>query len=696
MSANNNENIAKSNSAVPVSDIKGGYKQEEILRLADTEQIRTPERRRHKYKNKSLAAADKRRDELTQIMLARGSASGWSDTPNYSDPDRPFMPTDPTDKQRTDYEHSIWGRARFDKTAKSNPRIKEMLERVDRSTALIKAKCGISHDAPLRKKPPLDEHGFSFPRIFVFFDHEVSRARRVCGAELYEKGIDGDDGESSFVAAPPPPAGDPDSWEHEEEFAEELLNAIGRRIVICWADRDVAYMDQLLADYAPTDSKTRLFPLSLATFMGLPVHNHSFPECVDLRGVNMQACKARAPDAQRASAMAELFDTFVNTLTVKGESSESTTVSRGDLLNQALDECLLINDRAECARRMWELVGEKDLPKPSVSICQELVKARGNGTLTQMSSVARLWLDVYLDRKPDKVCIFGHEGFLRPNQAFDCDVALKDIPLWVKRNMNKTDQAALDELRSSFPHFASLIDAVAPYSCIGLPPRPAMAYGEPGTGKSAFFAALAKVLGVPCMRIDAGTISAGFLLSGSSTSWDKSSTGEFWNILTRCGSASPLIFIDEIDDRRFPVIPALLAALEPSTAGCFTDEHAGLGVDLSRVIWMAAANDLDAVPPPLLSRFAVIKINAPCGEQARAVCLSVTRDRVEWFHEESGVKMEFSDEAVRTLSSMVPRDMRKEAERALAIALNRGSSVVEIQDINKPPVEEKRRIGFAA
>jgi hypothetical protein len=45
---------------------------------------------------------------------------------------------------------------------------------------------------------------------------------------------------------------------------------------------------------------------------------------------------------------------------------------------------------------------------------------------------------------------------------------------------------------------------------------------------------------------------------------------------------------------------------------------------------------------------------------------------------------------------MVPRDMRKEAERALAIALNRGSFVVDPQDINKPPIEEKRRIGFSA
>ncbi len=693
---NNKDNDAKTNSPVPVADIKGGYKQEEILRLADTEQIGTPERSRHKYKAKSLAAADKRRDELIQIMLARVSGSGWTDTPNISDPARPFVPTDPSDNDRTTTERGIWARARFAKTAQSNPGVRKTLERVEHVVALAKARCGISPDAPLQKKSHPDDLGYSLPRIHVFFDNDHYGHLR--GAELYESGIDGDDGESSFVAAPPPPAGKTFSRERENEFAADLFKEIGCRIVVCWHDNNVAYMKRLLSKYADDDCETKLFPLSLATFMGLPVNNHGFFECVDLRGVDMKACKARAPKAQRASAMAELFDTFVNNSTVNAETSDSTTVSREDLLNRALGECFLINDRAECARRLWELVGEKGLPKPAVSICQELVNMRGKDL--QMSSVARLWRDVYLKREPEKVCLFGHEGFLRPNHAFDCDVALKDIPLWVKRNMNKTDLAALDELRSSFPHFASLIDAVAPYSLIGLAPRPAMAYGDPGTGKSAFFAALAKVLGVPCMRIDAGTISAGFLLSGSSTSWDKSSTGEFWNILTRCGSASPLIFIDEIDkiadDRRFPVIPALLAALEPSTSGCFTDEHAGLGVDLSRVIWMAAANDLNAVPPPLLSRFTAIKINPPSGEQARAVCLSITRDRVEWFHEESGVKMDFSEQAVHTLSSMVPRDMRKEAERALAIALNRGSFVVDPQDINKPPIEEKRRIGFSA
>lgn len=189
--------------------------------------------------------------------------------------------------------------------------------------------------------------------------------------------------------------------------------------------------------------------------------------------------------------------------------------------------------------------------------------------------------------------------------------------------------------------------------------RPILLAGEPGVGKTQFALKLAKVLGVPMRKWSAGSSQASFQLTGGDSAFRSARPGMILEMLAKGSSATPVLILDEVDkigaDGRYPVTPVLLDLLEAESARTFQDTFLRMQFDASRIIVVLTANDLDAVPPALLSRVEVFDIRAPAPEQRLQIILA----EAQRLRRATGRRIELDIHAAEALAERSDLDLRK-------------------------------------
>jgi hypothetical protein len=120
------------------------------------------------------------------------------------------------------------------------------------------------------------------------------------------------------------------------------------------------------------------------------------------------------------------------------------------------------------------------------------------------------------------------------------------------------------------------------------------------------------------------SMTAGWLLSGSSSQWKGARPGKVFEALVEGEYANPVIVVDEIDkasgDAQYDPLGALYSLLEHDTAQSFTDEFAEVAIDASQVIWITTANDSRGIPDPILNRMNVFEVQAPTARSGTQHC----------------------------------------------------------------------------
>ena len=228
------------------------------------------------------------------------------------------------------------------------------------------------------------------------------------------------------------------------------------------------------------------------------------------------------------------------------------------------------------------------------------------------------------------------------------DVTTDNLDLKCAREQLDHDHYGLDEVKERILEHLAVIklkgDLKSPILCL---------YGPPGVGKTSLGKSVAAALGRKFGRISLGGLHDESEIRGHRRTYIGAMPGRIIQTIRRCGSSNPVIILDEVDkvtvSNHGDPSSALLEVLDPEQNTTFHDNYIDMEYDLSKVLFIATANNIGNIAPALRDRMEMINIPGYLLEEKIQIAQKHLVPKQREAHGIKDDQMTFTDDAIEKI-----------------------------------------------
>ncbi len=235
--------------------------------------------------------------------------------------------------------------------------------------------------------------------------------------------------------------------------------------------------------------------------------------------------------------------------------------------------------------------------------------------------------------------------------------------------------------------------------------------GPPGVGKTSIGKSIAECLGRKFYRFSVGGMRDEAEIKGHRRTYIGAMPGKLVQALKEVDVSNPVIMLDEIDKMgnsyQGDPASAMLEVLDPEQNGEFLDHYLDLRVDLSKVLFVCTANQLDTIPRPLLDRMDIIRLGGYIASEKLEIAKAHLWPRLLERNKVKPSQVKISDSAikaliegyareagVRSLEKLLHRVLRKSVVKLLgkekSVSIS-GRNIVDF--VGEPPFRLEKQLG---